>query len=282
MERKTGLLCALLVLASGCGAAPNSALSVQLWGGAFSDSIPELTDMEPGFADGWSLTYSKVLVNLGEVSFSGTLMGGAGSVPGYRVWDLHAATAPASMATVMGLAPQRFDSFGYTIRGATTASMAGNVTVEDLQRMRTNGYSVYLEGTAMHPTQGRYSFAWGFTTNTGYTRCNDAAMEAGVLLSGATATAQVTIHSEAPFVDDLGAGPGSLRFDPLAAADTNMDRMVTLEELGAVSLAMATLPMGSYGTGSVARVTTLRDFVTAQVANMGRFQGEGRCTVTRR
>ncbi|MGE3673147.1 MAG: hypothetical protein AB7K71_25965, partial [Polyangiaceae bacterium] len=86
---------------------------------------------------------------------------------------------------------------------------------------------------------------------------------------------QLTIQGDHLFYDDLTAENADLRFNSMAAADTNSDGEVTREELAAVQL--FDLTEGSYGTGSASGVNTLDDFVEALTTTLGHFRGEGHC-----
>lgn len=100
--------------------------------------------------------------------------------------------------------------------------------------------------------------------------------ELRVASSGGEARVQATIHADHLFYDDLQNPAARMRFDAMAAADANDDGEVTLGELAAVPL--SSLPLGTYGTGSVANVDDLRSFLTTLLRALGHFQGEGECT----
>ena len=66
-----------------------------------------------------------------------------------------------------------------------------------------------------------------------------------------------------------------LRFNAMAAADTDSDGDVTLDELAQVDL--TTLTEGTYGTGGVGTVEDLESFVRALTRTLGHWRGEGHC-----
>ncbi len=94
----------------------------------------------------------------------------------------------------------------------------------------------------------------------------------------ATTIAQLTYHADHLFLDGIQNEDARLRFDAIAAADRNMDRVVTLDELAMVP--MSSLPAGQYQVGTVPNISTLRDFVTALTATTGHLNGEGACVAT--
>lgn len=268
------------MLAAGCGADTGS-VSVLLWGEAFiQDAIPPATPTEAGFENGWTLRYTKFLVNLGEVRLAAADGSVAGTLPAYRVWDLHTFTGPRAIGTFAGAAAQRFDAFSYALAPTSATSTAGNATAADVQLMQTNRYALYVEATASKSGVADVRVRWGFTGRTDFSACHDASGQPGVAIpSGGSASAQVTIHGDHLFYDDLEDPEARVRFDAIAAADANGDREVTLDELAMVQL--TSLPMTQYGTGPVPNVRTLRDFVTYLVATVGHFNGEGHCAERR-
>jgi hypothetical protein len=161
------------------------------------------------------------------------------------------------------------------------SSGAGNVTPDDLALMRTHGYSLYVEGEATHPVKGAYGLQWGFRNNVAWEHCQNATNQTGLVVpTGGAVQAQITIHGDHLFYDDLQSSEAKIRFDAIAGADANADHQVTLDELAAVDLTY--LPTGQYGTGSVPDVRNLREFVTYLVYTLGHFDGEGECSPNRR
>jgi hypothetical protein len=266
--------------AAGCGGGASGAtgvVEVTLGGDGIAEMIPPHTGSTEGFEGGWTLRYTKFLINIGAVTVGASNGAPGGMLSGYRVYDLHAAAMPVSLGMMPGLAAQRYDNVSYRIAPANAASTAGNVSDDDLSAMEVHGYSVYVEAEAMNPARGTYHLHWGFTNDTRLDTCHDPMDQAGVLVTaGSTASAELTIHGDVPFYDNLDAGLALTRFDAIADADGNSDGEVTLEELAAVDLSH--LPMGQYGAGGTPNLHTLRDFVTALVPELGHFDGEGRCS----
>jgi hypothetical protein len=262
--------------AFGCGPAQGE-VTVTLWGEDYiADHIPPAMGTEAGFENGWTVRFQKFLVSVGNVTVGVSDGTAPHMLAGLRVFDLVPAAQPVAIGTLSMLEARRMDRVSYEIAPAADGSIAGNVSDADLQWMQSQGYAVYLEGEATQATQGRYTFRWGFRTATRYAGCHDASNMPGIVVpTQGTGRAQLTVHGDHLFYDDLQSPEAKLRFDAIAQADTDGDREVTLEELAAVDLTR--LPANQYGAGSARDVVTLRDFVTRLVATLGHFDGEGHC-----
>lgn len=229
------------------------------------------------FADGWTVRYSKFLVMLGEVRVESHDEVAATQATA-KVFDVHK-PGPVVVETFTELPAKEWDHVSYAIAPWPHAE-AANADAPDVARMKAEGYSVYVEGTA---TKGSVTkrFNWGFATNTLYAHCASPDLGAGVTVpKDGEETVQLTMHGDHLFFDDLQSPEASMRFDAMAAADqlgiAGPDGEVSLEELAAVDL--TELPAGQYGTGGVGNVRNLRDFVTALVRTVGHFRGEGECS----
>ncbi len=272
-------LATLLLTACGddsLGTSPGT-VTASIWGEEYiEDRIPAAPSADAdGFQNGWEIRYTKFLVNVGALTVASSAGSEAGSLAPYRVYDLHTLTGPLEIGRMPSLPARRYDRVSYRIAPVDAQTAVGNATAADVALMRTNNYSVYVEGngTRMGTT---VRFRWGFGGPVSYSNCHSSETEVGLAVpSGGTASAQVTVHGDHLFYDDLQSPEAKLRFDLIAGADMNRDGEATLEELAAVDL--TTAPMGQYGTGSRSDVRNLRDFVTALVATVGHFNGEGHC-----
>lgn len=229
------------------------------------------------FEDGWTVRYSKFLVMLGEVTVE-THGEVAATQATAKVFDVHR-QGPVVVETFRDLPAKEWDHVSYAIAPWPHAEGV-NADAADVARMKSEGSSVYVEGTA---TKGSVTkrFAWGFPTDTLYTHCESPDLGAGVTVpKDGLETVQLTLHGDHLFFDDLQSPEAKMRFDAMAAADqlgtAGPDGQVSLEELAAVDL--TELPAGQYGTGGVGNVRNLRDFVTALVRTVGHFRGEGECS----
>ncbi|NOK34675.1 hypothetical protein HMI49_15860 [Corallococcus exercitus] len=230
------------------------------------------------FEDGWSVKYDKFLVKLGEVKVANHEGETAAEQTAAKVYDVHR-PGPVDVATFNDLSSEEWDEVSYAIAPVADAT-AGNADAEDVARMNTEGWSVYVEGTATKGTATK-RFHWGFATNTLYEHCENEDIGNGVTVpKGGTETVQLTIHGDHLFFDDLQSSDAKMRFDAIAAADSagivGPDGEITLDELGLVDL--TSLPSNQYGTGGAGSVRTLRDFVTALVRTVGHYRGEGECS----
>lgn len=272
----------LLVVTSALGCGGDSAgttpgtVSLSLWGEDYiADSIPPRMGAAVGFEKAWTLRYTRFLVNLGDFTVAASDGTAGGALAPMRVYDLKTTATPYAIGRITGVPSRRMDRVSYRIAPATAASTAGNATAADLALMQTGGYGLYVEGegTRMGVT---VRFRWGFTQGVRFESCSTPDGAAGLAVpSGGNVDAQITIHGDHFFYDDLQSPDARLRFDAIAAADADRDGTVTLDELARVDL--TTLPSSQYGGGDMGRVRTLRDFVTAVSATVGHFNGEGHC-----
>lgn len=257
------------------GTSPGT-VSVSIWGEDYiADRIPPVMGAEAGIEGGWTVRYTRFLVNLGDFTVAASDGTAGGALAPMRVYDLKTTSTPFLVGRITGVPSRRMDRVSYRIAPATAASTAGNATAADLTLMQTNGYGIYVEGegSRMGTT---VRFRWGFSQAISYSPCSNADDSLGLAVpSGGNVDAQITLHGDHFFYDDLQSPDARLRFDAIAAADADRDGTVTLEELARVDL--TTLPSDQYGGGDMGRVRTLRDFVTAISATIGHFNGEGHC-----
>lgn len=272
---------ALLGLAAlGCGSdsagTTPGTVSVSIWGEDYiADRIPPLMGAAVGFENGWTVRYTRFLVNVGDFTVAASDGTVGGALAPMRVYDLTATAAPFAVGRISAVPSRRMDLVSYRIGPAAADSTAGNASAADVAFMQAGGYAVYVEGEGTR-TGAAVRFRWGFTRTVRFERCAGPDRSAGLAVpSGGNVDAQITIHGDHFFYDDLQSETARLRFDAIAAADADADGAVTLEELARVDL--TTLPSTQYGGGDMGRVRTLRDFVTAISATIGHFDGEGHC-----
>jgi hypothetical protein len=258
------------------GTSPGTVTAL-IWGEDYiQDRIPAAATPEAeGFQNGWEIRYTKFLVNIGDLNLASTAGGTSGRLEAVRVYDLHTLTGPLEIGRMPSLPSRRYDRVSYRIAPVDAQVTMANATAADVALMRAGNFSVYVEGqgTRMGTT---VRSRWGFGGAVSYTNCQSSETEVGLAVpSGGTARAQITVHGDHLFYDDLQSPEAKLRFDVIAGADADRNGEVTLEELARVDL--TTAPMGQYGTGSRSDVRNLREFVTALVATVGHFNGEGHC-----
>lgn len=292
IQALSGITTLLALTASACGTPMNNAdggdastmtagsgsIAVNVWGEEYVANEIPAADVE----DGWRIQFSKFYVHVSNVQFGAT-----GSTQMYsllttgRVFDLKQAPMPLTVGVITSVEARRQDQVQFEMSATAMNSIAHNISESDLTMMKTNRYALYVEGTATHPMQGMYTFRWGFSNSTRFNNCQDDMGARGIVVANGTtpSNVQLTFHADHLFYDGLQNSDAKVRFNAIAGADRNMDRMITLEELAMVDL--TTLPMGQYQTGSARNVNNLRDFVTNLVSTVGHFNGEGHCDETR-
>jgi hypothetical protein len=246
-------------------------------------------------ADGWDITFERVLVSLGRVSLDGDDCS-VYSDPRYgRVLSLIG--APDTQKISESYALGRCD-FGFAIGNASSDSLLGvGATADDLAFLRTagsdhyggpSGISMFVSGRA-HQGDRTLTFAWAFRGRARYRQCQTVLQEPqGGSLSlkqDGDVSLDVTLHAEALFAESASDRNAALRFEPIAQADAlgDGDGDVTLDELALVPLSelqMDTAYADGGGDAGVGVWTTLEDFIYLGAApNVARFEETGKCMV---
>lgn len=251
------------------------------WGEEFiEEQIPAGGD--GGFVDGWTVKYSKFLVVIGGVSVAD--LGGkeAARMEGTRLVN-HVNKGVKTLVTFTDLSAQAYERVGYEIVPATAQTEPVNADAADRDFMASNGYAVYVEGTATKDQVSK-TFKWGFTQTTKYVECKaeqgGKEVEGIIVTNGGTDTSELTIHGDHFFYDRLqadptGAIPTNLRFEAVARADDDGDKNgeVTLDELAKAPLDLKT---GYDPSGLDA--SNMKEFITQLSRTVGHFRGEGECS----
>lgn len=234
MTNLTKLRC-MFTLACACIAASCAAgegeVEVRTWGEAFiEDGIPA-----DELADGWAIEFGRFEVELRDVSIAGA------SVEDPDPIDL--AQASEGRGQLIG-------------RAAVPAG--------DHEDAAFTIVRVQLEGSA---EQGGVvkTFAWTFDTPVAYMDCETLTE----VPRNGVGELQITVHADHLFYDSLVSEEPALRFDAIAAADTDNDGEVSMAELMATDI-------GAYDPGNLA-IDDLWSFLAAQAQTMGHVDGEGHC-----
>lgn len=268
-KTRAALLPALAACAvAGCGG--TGGLELQTWGEDYIESGIPASD----FADGWSVTYSKFLLNLAEVRIADRDGHVAALFDEPTVFDL-VQEGPSAVARFDDVTAQRWDEASVVVAPAPSTT-AGTASEADAALLSGKAASVHVEGRAAKDGVEK-TFAWTFDTDTLYSGCGDEEGAGVVVPAGRTAVAQLTIHGDHFFYDDLVGEEAEVRFDAIAAADADQDGEVTRDELARVDL--TTLPLDRYGTGG-ADVRDLWSFLSAQSRTLVHWNGEGECVVS--
>jgi len=268
------VLCTALLTACGGDEAGTGTVDVSVWGEDFIEEEIPASEL----VDGWSVTFDRFLVVVGDVTFANA-DGGEASLPGLSVFNL-VMPGPHAMGSTEPIEATSWQSVGYRLAVATADTTAhASATDDDLLLMQDGGYDVYVEGSATNGTDTK-TFRWGFTSGVRYSDCVDVRggqdTKGVVVTTGSSIPMQITIHGDHFFYDDLQSSDAQRRFDNLAAADADMDGEVTLDELSQVPLANLPLDNGPYGVGA-SDVNDLGGYVRAAAHTLGHFNGEGHC-----
>lgn len=271
---------------------------------AAEDSIPEGLQAGTGgenIVDGWSVTYKKFLIGIGNFRASRS-SGGATELlePGYWVVDMMALPEGGLVLADFGSASAvRYDRFGFDLRKPSATALAAEGTSDaDYTFMRDNGYSLYFEaeltkadGTSCTPGKPtectaapKVTVAWGVDASTSFSDCAPPEGDAGFAVpSGGTVQVKPTVHGDHWFFSNItsGAELTSRRAQWIVDCDTNHDGSVTLAELKAVKAADV-FPSPDYNlsgalTDSGKGIETAYDYLLVQARTLGDFQGEGEC-----
>jgi hypothetical protein len=244
-------------------------------------------------ADGWSITFDRVLISIGRVSLDGDSCSIYSEANYQRVVSLIGAPDAQKVSECYALGSC---DFGFGVSNADTDALLGvGTTAADFAFLRTagtdhyggpSGISMFISGKAQKDDQ-TLTFAWAFRGRARYRECQnsvDGQIKRGFLLSQSQEVkTDITIHAEALFTESLTDPQAALRFDAIASADAlgNHDGEVTLDELSQVGLTDLQQDMTytetDAGTGMW---MNLEDYVyLGAAATVARFEDTGTCTV---
>lgn len=251
--------------------------------------------------DGWSVSYSKFLVSIGNFRAVSSSQGISVSDPSVYVLDLK--NAPASgyvIARFNDISAIRFDKVGSDMPVApANAKVLAPTTEADKKLLVDGGLSLYVEGTMSKadgtsctpgkPTEcveaKEIRFKWGFAIGTSFEDCASAQGDTGFAVpSGGTVQVKPTIHGDHWFFSDLTQGAEvTTRYAQFVAdADLNHDGETTIDELKSVKAADV-FPSDKYklSGGIDGPIATAWDFVRSQARTLHDFQGDGECPTRR-
>jgi hypothetical protein len=223
------------VLLSCAGPAEEGEVEVRVWGEAFlEEGIPAAV-----MADGWAIDFTRFEVELRDVSVADA--------------TLDDPEEPFDIA-------QPSDGRGQLVgRVQVAAGVYYHPSHPAFTLVR-----VQIEGVAEKDGVQK-SFAWTFNTPVDYTNCETTID----VPSDGVGEFQITVHGDHLFFDSLVSPESSLRFDPIAAADTDDDSEVTMAELAATDI-------GAYDPGNL-DIDDLWSFLSEHARTIGHVDGEGYC-----
>lgn len=236
---------------------------------------------EEDVQDGWTVTYDRFLVSIGNFRAGRSDATEKLSLPDTFVLDLLNAPAGGYVVTTFeDVSAVRWDRFGFDLPNATASSKTlSPTTAADAKLLADNGWSIYFEGKIEKMGVVK-TFKWGLPAGTSF---DDCATEEGTfgfaVPSGGSAQVKPTIHGDHWFFNNVTAGAEITKryAEYIALADADMNGETTIEELKALKAADA-FPSPQYNlAGSLAPIETAYDYVLAQARTLGDYQGEGEC-----
>jgi hypothetical protein len=255
--------------------------------------VPEDTianGLEPGtelenIQDGWTITYDRYLVTIGNFRAKRTDTGATIGDPSIYVLDLKSAPETGYVvAELEDVAAVRWDKFGLDVPNAKAGAKTLAPTKQsDVDFMIQNGYSVYYEGSAEKDGE-KISFKWGFAAGTSFDDCATEDGLAGFAVpAGGTVQVKPTIHGDHQYFDNVTQGVEITKrlAQWIKTCDADEDKELTLDELKRCDIAKA-MPSPPYDVSSVTDrdgdgKITVYDYVDTQMRTFADYQGDGEC-----
>ncbi|MRG95275.1 hypothetical protein [Polyangium spumosum] len=284
MRPKLLVLSTVALFAVGCGgedgATPEKG-SAQIFVEA-EDTIPNglAAGMgEEDIQDGWSVTYDRFLITIGNFRASRSDASESLSAPDVYVLDLKKVPAGGYVVTTWSDASAtRWDRFGFDLPNADANTKALEPTAEaDRKLLADNGWSLYIEGSMTNGATTK-TFRWGLPAGTSYDDCaTEDEIPGFAVPAGGSVPVKPTIHGDHWFFNNITAGAEvTARYAQyIADADLDMDGETTLDELRQTKAADV-FPPDKYSLAGVP-IETAYDYVLAQARTLGDYQGEGEC-----
>ncbi|HVK85683.1 MAG TPA: hypothetical protein VM513_16300 [Kofleriaceae bacterium] len=228
------------------------------------------------FSDGWSVSFDKFLVSIGNVAGKAGEGGDEVGDTSFHIVDLAQASNGDGFELASFDAPGGdYDHYGYQLRSDAGAT-ALNAEAADVTAMKAAGYAIWVQGSATNGAESK-TFDWGFTATYTFAHC-----DLGASIDGNALVAQATIHADHLFYDDAVSDEPNVAFQLLADADgaagSPPDGAITLDELAAVDIRGETrYQVGSNTDLAGNTITNLRQYVELQSKTVGHINGEGHC-----
>lgn len=241
------------------------------------------------FVDGWSVEFETFAVSINQLDLTEATPDGDGaSIASWSeavIVDMASSeTGEVELTTLVDVEEGRHD-FGFRV--APPSADASGADAQTVARMRDNGWSVLIRGTAT-PDEGHpefdtpIQFDFGFSLEAEYFNCINGAdgTQGAVVAANRQNEAYIYPHVVHIFWDTLGAGNEQLRFDPMARVAGD-DDVVVLEELDEVDLTDSSLTNEAgvplYDDAGLLDTYTLGAFVRRAIAESFHFNGIGFC-----
>lgn len=273
----------------------------------------EAGDSGESILDGWSVTFDRYLIAIGDVDIHLSTDETVGAeAPDVFVADL----------TQLGASGEALWSFDdveagrweihYATPGAGDGSMRHeSVSEVDYDEMVAQDWTYLIEATMTHPSgqscppasladvgdavpngntnaraedcydNATVTFTWGVKAETAFGPCEIDEMPGFAVPEGGTQTVALTIHGDHIFFNGFPEGEegGADRYAQwIADSDLNLDGEVTREELEQIAPSdLAELDDRYALGGAPLELMEMWDYVIGQLKTQGHFQGEGEC-----
>jgi hypothetical protein len=231
MMRRVGS-CLVFVLVSACeGGGPVGTLVVDVHGGNEArDGIPASR-----FVDGYEVRYRHVVVEVEALRLATR----TGEEAAFEVSPIvvELVPSPAEAFRIEGIPAQRCDAVGFSSRPVPEGARVGpGVEPAIVDRMREEGWSLYLEGTLIGRTateeRGEIPFELGVPVAVDYLDCSSGDGTLGVVVApNATTEVEISWHLTHTWFDSY-VEDASLRAEAFAAAWPG-DRPLRTDDLSA-------------------------------------------------
>jgi hypothetical protein len=292
LVRKAGALAAALCFAQGCAneEGGDGSLVIRISGeqAALTGYPVGSGEGEIAFADGWTFKFDKVLVSLSGFSLKTAAGADAEIESDPVVADLH--EGEPELWKFDAVPARRWARVSYRYEPPTTQSRkADAVSDSDIERMRDNGYSFYIEGRAQKGDR-RVDVAWGFPFKVQLSRCENGqdGTDGLVVRENAQNSAQVTVHLDHLFFDSWAEDEPKLRFDAMAAVApaegpltlddlARQDNLSDLKGVDGKPLDLAYDPGSAFSPVP----TNLKQYTIEGATTTGHWNGEGHCEYVR-
>jgi hypothetical protein len=259
---------ALVVMLGGCGG-PDGLVEISAWAEAAA-----VEGYPASRTDGWDIALHGFVSAIDRVQLSDTAREQpVATAGGPWVVDWTRWPQPAALGELTVRADRYRVGFDFVVPAAAHV-VVGEVDADLVAAMAQAGWAHHLSGEA---TDGERTirFAWGFDNPTRSTECaNGADGTAGVAVPpDGRARLRITLHADHAFWNTLRTEESPIAFAGIAAADTDGDGEVTVDELKAASA----IALG-YETAGV-NLESLYDFLRYSLARAGHLNGGGLCRV---
>ncbi|WP_282416687.1 hypothetical protein [Polyangium sp. 15x6] len=229
--------------------------------------------------DGWSVTYDRFLIAIGNIRASRSDATEALTAPDVYVLDLKKVPAGGYVVTTFeDVSATRWDRFGFDLPNAKAGAKGlGDTAEADVALLVESGYSLYIAGTLDNGTTKK-TFRWGLAAGTSYDDCaTEDEIPGFAVPAGGTVPVKPTIHGDHWFFNNITAGAEvTARYAQyIADADADNDGETTLDELKQTKAADV-FPPDKYSLAGVP-IETAYDYVLAQARTLGDYQGDGEC-----